>query len=251
MDDKNQTLTRVNEKFTNLGMKVNAMDEGIKTAVSRINEDLVALDQRIDRHQDECEWTEDKLCVAKGKIEVLEECLKSQWELFDQLMNHINDMEGILCCCGKGKKQEILEEIPSVLDSPLVLGDEVNDRTASDDSYHMPPVAGSSQSPSSVTKSDKENVMVLYDSWESRLVEIMNDPSKNVMPIPVREPSLDFSGISRLIAVCGQCAVRTLGRPKLTFHPYTFCCRLGRRSSTHRPSSLCIHPKTEVGERLL
>ena len=47
-----------------------------------------------------------------------------------------------------------------------------------------------------MTKSDKENLVVLYDSWESCLVEIVDDPTENVIPVPVHEPSLDFSGIS-------------------------------------------------------
>ena len=123
-----QTLTKIDEEFTDLGLKVNVMDEGVKTIFLCGDEDLVALDQWINCHQDECEQTKEKLCVAEGRIEVLEEHLKSQRDLFKQLMIHIEDMEGRLCCCGKGKKQEVLKEIPSVLDSPLVLGEDINDR---------------------------------------------------------------------------------------------------------------------------
>ena len=69
-------------------------------------------------------------------------------------------MEGRLCRCGKGKKWGALEEIPSVLNSPLVLGGDVNDGATSNNSYHTPPLASSSISPSSssVIESDKENL---------------------------------------------------------------------------------------------
>jgi len=81
--------------------------------------------------------------------------------------------------------------------------------------------------------------MVLYDSRIS-LVEITNSPVENVVPIPVQEPTLDFAGVSRLLAVRGQQAMRSQGRPKSLFHPYASCCRLGRRSPSHQSSDLCL-----------
>jgi len=162
-------------------------------------------------------------------------------------------MEGRLCHCGKRKKWEVLEEIPSVLDSPLVLGGDINDGNISNNSYHTPPLASSSIPPlsSSVVESDKKNLVVLYDSRESRLVEIVEDPIENVVSVPVHELSLDFAGISHLIAVHGQRTSHSQGCPKSSFHPYAFCCRLGHQSSTHRPGSLCLHSKTEGGESSL
>ena len=68
--------------------------------------------------------------------------------------------------------------------------------------------------------------MVLYDSRIS-LVEIADSPVENVVPIPIQGPTLDFAGVSRLLAVHGQRAVRSQGRPKSSFHPYASCCRLG------------------------
>ena len=141
-----------------------------------------------------------------------------------------------------------MEEIPSILYSPLVLGEDVNDGVINDNSYHTPLIASSSLPPSSLAKSNKENLVVLYDSWESHLVEIIDDPAENVVLVPVCKPSLDFSGISQLITVYGQRASRTMGHPKLVFHPYAFCCCLGRRSSTHQPGNLCLCLKTEDRE---
>jgi len=87
--------------------------------------------------------------------------------LTPSVMICVKGMEGKLCCCGKGRKQEVLEEISSILDSPLVLGEDINNGVVSDDSYHTPPIASSSLPPSSLAKSDKENLVVLYNSQES------------------------------------------------------------------------------------
>jgi len=135
-------------------------------------------------------------------------------------------MEGKLCHCGKGKVKEPLREVSPVLGSPLVLGQEFPKESSSDHFYHTPPVTSSSvPSSSPVVKSNKENIMVLYDSRKS-LVEIVNSPKENVMLLLIPEPTLDFAGISWLIAVHGQCAVHSQGRPKSLFHPYTTCCHL-------------------------
>ena len=47
-------------------------------AVKHINEDLEALDQRVDRHRRECERTSAELEAVNGKIAVLEERSRSQ-----------------------------------------------------------------------------------------------------------------------------------------------------------------------------
>jgi len=67
--------------------------------------------------------------------------------------------------------------------------------------------------------------MIFYDSRKS-LVEIINSPVENVMPLLVWGPSLDFAGISQLIVVHGQ-RIHSQGRPISSFYPYTFCCCLG------------------------
>ena len=143
-------------------------------------------------------------------------------------------MEGKLCHCGKGKAREPLQDVSPVLGSPLDLGREIPEETDRDNSFFTPPIASSSVplSSSSIVVSNKENVMVLYNSCKP-LVEIVDRPIENIVPLPVREPCLDFAGISRLIAVRGQRAIRSQGRPKLSFHPYTSCCRVGQCSSSH------------------
>jgi len=150
-------------------------------------------------------------------------------------------MEGKLCHCGKGKAREPLQDVSPVLGSPLDLGREIPEETDSDNSFFTPPIASSSvpSSSSPIVVSDKENVMVLYDSRKP-LVEIVDRPIENVVPLPVREPCLDFAGISQLIAVHGQWATHSQGRPKSSFHPYASCCRIGRRSSSHRSGDPCL-----------
>jgi len=102
---------------------------------------------------------EAELCLAEGRIELLEECLASQCGLIEQLMARVESMEGRLCWCGKGKKKEAEEEVP-LLGSPLVFDRPLDEDINSDDSYHTPPVASSSQlsSSSPYQDSDKENV---------------------------------------------------------------------------------------------
>jgi len=137
-------------------------------------------------------------------------------------------MEGKLCHCGKGKAREPFREVSPVLGSPLVLGWDIPEESGSDDSYHTLPVASSliPSLSSPVVKSNEENVMVLYNSRKS-LVEIVDSPKENTVPLLIPEPVLDFAGISRLIAVCGQCVVHSQGRLRSQFHPYTNCCHLG------------------------
>jgi len=66
----------------------------------------------------------------------------SECGLIEQLMACVEDMEGKLCRCGKGKGKEIVEVVPSVLGSPLVLDLPLEEDNNSDDSYHTPPIAG-------------------------------------------------------------------------------------------------------------
>jgi len=122
----------------------------------------------------------------------------------------LDTMEGQLCHCGKGKGKEVDEESPSVLSSPLILDCSDEEGHTSDNSYHTPPLAGSSiasQLSSSVVESDKENVPTFgigYDPKKIILVLVDDAPPKNVVPLPIREPSLNISGLEQLIAVCGQ-----------------------------------------------
>jgi len=226
--------TRIDKELADLSLHHNALDEGVWAGFSRVDQDLEALDQRVNQRCAECERTEEDLHVAEGRIEVLTMRLDTQHELIQDLFARIESMEGKLCHCGKGKAREPLQDMSPVLGSPLDLGREIPEETDRDNSFFTPPIASSSVplSSSSIVVSNKENVMVLYNSCKP-LVEIVDRPIENIVPLPVREPCLDFAGISWLIAVRGQRAIRSQGRPKLSFHPYASCCRVGQRSSSH------------------
>ena len=238
--------TRIDKELADLSLHHNTLDEGVRAGFSQVNQDLEALDQHVNRQRAECERTEEELHAAEGRIEVLTMRLDTQRELIQDLFAHIESMEGKLCHCGKGKAREPLQDVSPVLGSPLDLGREIPEETDSNNSYHTPPIASSSvpSSSSPIIESNKENVMVLYDSCKP-LVEIVDRLIENSVPLPVREPCLDFAGISRLIAVRGQRAICSQGRPKSSFHPYASCCRVGRRSSSHRSGDLCLGFETE------
>ena len=142
------------------------------------------------------------------------------------------------CDCGKGKGRDVEEGRVLLLDSPITLGRDIDEGSSSDDSYRTP-LAGSSIPPvSSSSGSSEEQALILYDSRDFALIEIHKEIVESHRPVPIPSPCLDTAGIARLIAVRGQRAVRTLGRPKSTFHPYA-CCSIGERCSTHRPGRLC------------
>jgi len=228
-------LTRIDGEITNLGLKVNAMEEGVKTTFIRIDKDLKALNDRIDCCRVQCDKVVDHLLAAEEKVTLLEEHSRWQRELIKQLLSHVEGMEGHLCCCGKDR--QVLGEITHVLDIPIILGQDVPKDNVSDGSYHTPPIASLSTVPSTLlVESDKENGLVLYNSklsLETRLVEIEEDPMENVDPVPVLVPVFDFARIARLMTVCGQRTVHSLGPPKSLYHPYSMCCAIGKQSTTH------------------
>ena len=216
------------------------MDEGVQMGFLRVDKDLEALDNHIDRHWDKCKQAQEELCAAEGRIKVLEERSCSQHEMIEALMAHVEDMEGKLCHFKKGKEHEVRGALSPVLGSPIISGQDVNEGSSSDDSYHTPPVAGSTIPPSSSSSgSDEGHTLVLYNSRDSQLMKIHEELIENHSPVPVPRPVLDMAGLACLIMVCGQHAVCSLGHPKSTFHPYPFCCSLGEQNSTHRPSHLC------------
>jgi len=241
INSQTQVTTQIDEELADLSLHHDALDTGTWAGFACVDQDLEALDQCINRRRAECEKTEEELHVAEGRIDDLTALLATQHEMIQDLIARVDFMEGKLCYCGKGKAREPLQEISPVLGSPLELGPEVPEDSSSDTSYHTPPIASSSapSSASPIVESNKENVMVLYD-YRQPLVEIVDCPIENIVPLPVQEPCLDFAGISRLIVVRGQRATRSQGRPKSSFHPYASCCRIGRRSSSHRSSDLCL-----------
>ena len=223
------------------------MDEGLKTGFLRVDKDLEALDQRIDRRREECDKAQEELRVAEGKTEVLEERSRTQREMIEVLMARVENMEGQLCHCGKGKGRDVEEGRVLLLDSPIALGRDINEGSSSDDSYRTPPLAGSSiPLVSSSLNSSEEQALILYDSRDSALIEIHKEIVENYRPVPIPSPCLDTAGIARLIAVRGQRAVRTLGCPKSTFHPYA-CCSIGEQCSTHQPGHFCSRGDPKSG----
>ena len=217
---------------------MDAVDEGIRTAIKHIDEDLEALDQRVDHHHQECECTSAELEAVNGKIAVLEERSRSQRLLIEQLIAHVDSMEGRLCCCneGKGKGRAALEEESPTLGSPLVLGQAMDEDRHNDNSYHTPPLTSSlAPASSSPSESDKGNVEIT----PSGLVEIVEGSSDYDVPLPVPAPVINQAHFNHLIMVCGQRAVRKSGPPKLVYHPHSRCCTIGARSSTHKPGACC------------
>jgi len=81
--------------------------------------------------------------------------------------------------------------------------------------------------------------LVIYDSDQSHLIEIEEDPKENVTPIPVPEPVLDVDTLRERFVVCRQRAVRSAGPPKSSYHPYSHCCATGYRSSSSTRRQIC------------
>ena len=133
-------------ELADVALQVDAVDEGVRMAVKRIDEDLEALDQRVNCHRQGCERTSAELEAANRKIAILEERSRSQQLLIEQLIARVDSMEGRLCRCdeGKGKGRAVLEEVPPTLGSPIVLGQAMDEDRHSDDSYHTPPLTSSS-----------------------------------------------------------------------------------------------------------
>jgi len=219
-------------ELSDLALKFDAMDEGVKSGFSRVDKDLVALDDRVHRRRKDSEAIKEKLKVAEGRIALLEERSRTDSNLIEKLFTRVEAMEDRLCHCkgdkGKGKAVEVSSS--GILGSPLVLDCPLAD---SDDSYRTPPIA-SSEASSSSSGSNKENVVV-----DGQLKEIKDEDMEEPLHLPA--PKLDIQGIKHLMAVRGQRAVRSQGAPK-AYHPYARCCAIGDRVSTHRPGNLCLPP---------
>ena len=231
------TRAQVDSEMADLSLQTNAIDKGIKTLNSQVNLDLATLDDRVTRHHNECDWTTAELVVANGKIALLEECVRSQRTALKRLSACLDVMEDQLCHCGKGKGREVLGEIPSVLDSLFEFNSFLPKAQFSVESFHSTSESAIKAPLSSFLS--KENNLVIYNSNTSHLIEIVEEPIENVMPIPVPPPVLDTDSIAQLLLVRNQHAVHSKGPPKSSFHPYTCCCAIGVRSSTHRAGLLC------------
>ena len=89
----------------------------------------------------------------------------------------VENIEGRLCHCEKGKEHKVRGELSLVFSSPIILGQVIDEESTSDDSYHTPPTAGSAIPPvSSSSSSDEENALVLYNSRQLCLLRLRMNP---------------------------------------------------------------------------
>ena len=171
------------------------MDQGFHNAVNRINKDLMELNNRIDCCQAECDKVERRLAELAARH-------AEQSNAVNVLKVQLELMVGQLCQCNKEN-----EEVPSVLDEPIVLYRQGDDPAPIGPS---PPLSGSSSASSS-------------SSGLNTLVE-------NGEPIPVIYPTLE------LIQVRRQRARRALGSPTSRYSPYSSDSK--SRKSSNRLGSI-------------
>jgi len=70
INKQTETLTTMDGELTNMALKLDAMDEGVKTGFSHVDKDLEALDGRINRRRKDHDSIAEKLKVDEGKVEV-------------------------------------------------------------------------------------------------------------------------------------------------------------------------------------
>ena len=121
--------------------------------------------------------------------------------------------------------------------------------SSSKESFHSSSALGTTtavSSESSLPLSSNDD-LVIYDSNQSRLIEIEEDPKENVTPIPVPAPVLDVDTLREHFAVHRQRAVCSAGPPKSSYHPYSRCCATGYWSSSSTQGQICDHVE-DVGK---
>jgi len=182
INNQTDTLTKMDSELSNMTLKFDAMDEGVRAGFSRVDKDLATLDDRVHHRRKDLEAVEEKLKITEGRITLLEERSQADSDLIEKLFARVEAMEDHLCHCkenkGKGKAVEVSS--PGVLGSPLVLDRPL---VGSDESYCTPPIA-SSEASSSSSGSNKENVVV-----ESLLKEIKEEDMEEPLHVPA--PKLD------------------------------------------------------------
>ena len=171
------------------------MDEGFRNAVARIDKDLEELNSRINRRRAECDEVERRLAELVVRN-------AEQSNAIDLLKVQVESMIGQLCQCNKEN-----EEVPSVLDEPIVLHRQGDGFAPIGPS---PPLSGLSSA--------------------SSLSSGLNTLVENGEPIPIIYPTLE------LIAVRRQRARRALGLPTSRYSPYSSDTE--SRKSPHRLGSV-------------
>jgi len=125
------------------------MGEGLNSAVSRIDTDLVELNKQVNRRRRECETNKAVLELYKAHLEELEKLFNVQSV---KLAEMESKMDSVACRCGsseKGKGREVVEleeSIPNVLGSPIRIPSSPANAGSSNSSYLVPPVANKSSS---------------------------------------------------------------------------------------------------------
>jgi len=135
INKQTNTLMKMDGELTDMALKLDAMDKGVKTGFSRVDKDLEALDSHVNRRCKDHDFVLEKLKVAEGRVKVLEERSRTQCNMIEKLVARVEGMEDRLCCCQEGKGKGKAVEVPtsSVLGSPLVLEHSL---AGSDGSYH-------------------------------------------------------------------------------------------------------------------
>ena len=135
----------------------------------------------------------------------MEERLCNQRDVIKKICAWLTVAKDNLCHCGKENKEPISPE----LGSPIVLGGPLE--SSSEESFHSSSALGTTtamSSESSLPLSSNDD-LVIYDSNQSRLIKIEEDPKENITPIPVPAPVLDVDTLRERFAVCRQRAVHS------------------------------------------
>jgi len=93
INKQTKTLTTMDGKLTDMALKLDAMDEGVKTGFSCVDKDLEALDGRVNHRCKDHDSVAEKLKIAEGKVEVLEERSRTQRDMTEKLITHVESME--------------------------------------------------------------------------------------------------------------------------------------------------------------
>ena len=105
-------MSSMNEELSDLGFRVQNIDEGVQSSVQQIEKDMESIDDRVDCRQDECEKLSNELCIAEARIKLMEELSWGQRMVIERLSARVDTMEDNLCRCVKGKESEQAEDIP-------------------------------------------------------------------------------------------------------------------------------------------
>jgi len=249
------------------------MDEGVVTLVPRIDADLKALDERVDRRRRECDATAKDVELLQRRLDELDPLVNAQEAEIAILHARVGDLERSLeknrCRCsqkeGKGKGKEVLKVHGSpVLGGPIELVPATSGEESSGSSYVTPPMAGASAlSPSDccdvpkleLIQEDKENNTPrpgIGYYLDEVVAELGNRDEESFSPgnraIVKAVKTNVLAHRSDIIAVRGQRAVRTLGRPKSLFHPYPTIRRLLGHKFRHESSGDSPSPRSSSEE---